>query len=148
MKFVATGELGRLVRWLRLLGYDVAYYAQSDMGGAVAAALHTRRILLTRQGRIQPSQIIRIVQVKGERVEEQLRQLRRLGLIRTRRPLAFDRCNVCNMPLRAVTKARVRRTLPAFTFRTQQRFSQCPTCRRVYWPGSHWARVTRMVKRL
>lgn len=148
VRFIATGELGRLARWLRLLGYDAVYYTGADPVGAIALAIRQHRVLLTRQGSLRSSKVIPIVQIKDEQIRRQLGQLKRSGLIEFQARQWFERCNVCNCPLVSVPKGRLRGRVPAFTYRTQRRFYRCQRCRRIYWQGSHLGRVRRFLKRL
>jgi uncharacterized protein with PIN domain len=38
--------------------------------------------------------------------------------------------------------AEVSERLPPYVRATQTRFSECPGCGRVYWPGTHWERMS------
>ena len=53
----------------------------------------------------------------------------------------FSRCLNCNEVLQTVTKAEVADRLPLYVFQTQNQFSRCPQCQRIYWPGTHWTNM-------
>jgi uncharacterized protein with PIN domain len=70
----------------------------------------------------------------------------RFDLARSAAP--FTRCLRCNDPLQAVPKEAVLERLPATTREHYQEFRQCPACARVYWAGSHYQRMQRLVDEL
>ena len=79
------------------------------------------------------------VLVESHHLEEQLRELAARGVIAG--PLEHTRCPVCNTLLQEVPRAEVRGKVPPYVYQTQQEFYTCPTCGRVYWPGTHWQNV-------
>jgi uncharacterized protein with PIN domain len=146
--FLADCNVGRLARWLRVLGHDAAYEARIADPELVARALAEGRVLLTRdvdltQRRVIANGTLRTVLLKSDRVEDQLRQvLREFDL--TGPDLEGDgltRCLECNVELELRQKEQVGPLLPPYVRATQKRFSQCPRCDRVYWPGTHWQRM-------
>ena len=142
MKFLLTREVGRLARWLRILGYDARYEPSVNTSICVLAAIKEDRVLVTRNRRIGRRHAGTIVCLVSDDVKAQLRELGgRLGL-RWDASKMFTRCLVCNRPLEAVAKDSVRDRVPEFVFTTQEQFHQCPACRRVYWRGTHWGHVT------
>jgi len=146
--FLADCNVGRLARWLRVLGYDAAYEPRIADPELVARALAEGRVLLTRdvdltQRRVIANGTLRAVLLRTDRVEDQLRQvIEEVGLVAA----AFDgqgltRCLECNVELETREKAKVAHLLPPYVQATQERFMQCPRCERVYWPGTHWQRM-------
>ena len=139
-RFLCDAMLGRLARWLRLLGYD-ARYADLPDEALVALARVEGRVLLTRDTRlvrrpdVGPHGFIR-----HDRVPEQLRQVAadfRLGPDR-----AGTRCLRCNVALEALPREGAAGRVPPHVWRTQHQFTRCPSCARIYWPGTHWDRMT------
>ncbi len=144
-RFVADAMLGRLARWLRVLGYDTAYDAGADDPQVVQRAVREGRVLLTRDRRLPQEWWIDAVIVL--QANTPLAQLSELG---TRLPLdpqrrLFTRCTLCNALLEPATLDAVRELLPARVVAEQQRFARCPDCRRVYWEGSHTQRMRRLL---
>jgi uncharacterized protein with PIN domain len=143
-RFLADSNVGRLARWLRALGYDAAYEAHVADGELVRRALAEERVLLTRdldlmQRRVIASGQLRAVLLKHDAVDEQLRQVAaELGLDTE---LALTRCLECNLELVYRTPAEVAQLVPPYVRATQDRYSQCPSCGRVYWAGTHWTRM-------
>ncbi|MBO0686418.1 MAG: Mut7-C RNAse domain-containing protein [Candidatus Dormibacteraeota bacterium] len=146
-RFLADCNVGRLARWLRVLGYDAVFDSRSDDRELVARALAEGRVLLTRdvdltQRRVIASGTLRTVLLAADRVDEQLRQvLRELHLASPGPDGGLTRCLECNVALEDREKAQVEHLLPPYVRVTQHRFSQCPDCGRVYWPGTHWERM-------
>jgi len=148
MKFLLTREVGRLARWLRILGCDARYESSANTSACVLAALKEDRVLVTRNRRIGRRHAGTIVCLSSDDVKAQLRELgQRLGLLWDASQM-FTRCLVCNRPLEAVAKDSVRERVPEFVFQTQEQFHQCPACRRVYWRGTHWGHVTEVLEEI
>lgn len=144
MRFFADCNVGKLARWLRMLGYDVLYYPSIDDDVLVCRALREGRVILTRDTDIALRKDIRnCVYITSDRTVEQVRQvISELGLkVDTSR--LRPRCAVCNEPLQDVQKESVRDQVPPYTYSVQQRFCRCSVCGRIYWHGSHVERVLR-----
>jgi len=151
-KFIATGELGRLAKWLRILGFDTALVAPRQDGSErreiVLRSLREERVILTRSSRMSLYAGTRLVQVKSDFVEDQVAQvLKELGLgVDT--ALLFSRCVVCNEPLAEVPKDSVRGDVTPYIFETQERFKRCGACGRIFWQGTHWALVQKFLQKI
>lgn len=144
MRFLADNMLGRLATWLRLLGYDTAYLPHTDDHELARAARAENRILLTRDVELTRRRGIRSVLIESEQIAEQLRQVFRELRLTARE--AFSRCAECNVTLDAVSQAAVRGEVPPYVYQTQTRFRRCPRCGRVYWRGTHWARMVAQIE--
>ena len=143
-RFLADCNVGRLARWLRALGYDATYHARIGDAELVAHALAQGRVLLTRdselvQRRPVASGAVRTILLRSDQVEAQLRQVKdELGLDLE---LALTRCLECNEELEPRSAVEVAERVPPYVRATQVRYSECPTCSRVYWAGTHWSRM-------
>lgn len=137
-------HLGALARRLRLLGLDVAYRNDATDDELVARAETEDRLLLTRdRGLLRRRALRRAAYVRGDRVDDQVTDV----LDRFRLPLApFTRCVACGGRLDDVVKSEVMDRLEPGTRRTQDEFSRCVTCERLYWRGAHWDRLRRWVE--
>ncbi|MHC4764512.1 MAG: Mut7-C RNAse domain-containing protein [Planctomycetota bacterium] len=122
-RFMADAMLGRLARWLRILGLDTAYEAHIDDGDLVRRAVGQRRIIL-------------------EAPMAQLREIEAVFAIR-RDARPFTRCSRCNTPLDPAARDDVRGEVPARVLLGHKRFLRCPGCLRIYWSGSHVVRIRR-----
>lgn len=144
-RFIADVMLGRLAKWLRLLGYDTLYSAYADDTDLVRVALAQRRILLTRNVELTHRRGVNTVLIQNELIKDQLREVVRLLDLDPRVELneqgAFSRCVVCNQVLRQVDRISVQKRVPPYVYQTLTQFKECPECGRVFWQGSHWARI-------
>jgi uncharacterized protein len=144
-RFVADVHLGRLARYLRLLGFDTLYDNDLDDAGLARLTSRERRILLTRDvGLLKRSAVVRGQWLRSREPEKQVEQLvDALHLRRAIRP--FTRCMICNGPLSAVARREVDGLVPPRVYRRFRAFSRCRDCRRVYWRGTHFLRLQRLV---
>jgi hypothetical protein len=146
-RFLADAMLGRLARWLRGLGYDTVWEADISDAELARRALAEARTILTRD-RAFPEEwrLADLLVLDSEEPLAQLRQVaRRFGLDPSR-PL-FTRCLVCNALLVPASRARVAGRVPPRVLAARERFSACPACDKVYWEGSHTARMRRVLLR-
>jgi uncharacterized protein len=143
-RFLADSNVGRLARWLRAYGYDAAYAPHVDDSQLIGRALAEGRVLLTRDSGLMQRRVVargslRAVLLRSDQVAEQLRQV--VGELELAGDRALSRCLECNVELEPRPKAEVSERLPPHVRATQTRFSECPRCGRVYWPGTHWQRM-------
>jgi len=145
-RFLADAHLGRLARYLRLLGFDTRY--GNDPGDRALAELSTRehRILLTRdRALLMRREITHGCYIRAGRPLAQLAYvLERCDLHRLMRP--FTRCMKCNAPLQQVSKAEVLEQLLPATRAHYEEFWRCCGCGQVYWKGGHYARLQELVQ--
>ncbi|KZS82038.1 Mut7-C RNAse domain-containing protein [Mycobacterium persicum] len=147
-RFVVDVNLGRLARLLRLLGLDVWWSSAADDPALVDVSVAQQRILLTRdRGLLKRRAVTHGLFVHSQNPEEQtLEVIRRLDLRQRLAP--FTRCVRCNGRLAAVSKDEVMDRLEPLTRRYYQEFNHCLDCGRIYWAGSHHARLVRQVDTL
>ena len=140
--------LGRLARWLRILGHDVAYFRRIEDADLVDLAARERRILLTRDTRLVQRKTARgAVLIRSHLLEEQLRQMVLWNREALLAPRLCRRCLECNEATVLVPKASVRDRVPAYVFKTQSRFLECPSCGRIYWRATHVQDMLRRLRR-
>lgn len=133
-RFLVDGMLGRLAKWLRAAGHDVVYEAPFDDLLLADRARQEERVLLTRDHELARRRDLRCLLVEEEDLDGQLRQVLRLFPP----PKERSRCMRCNVPLEEVPPSAVQDFVPPYVRKHQDRFWLCPSCRRVYWQGSHW----------
>jgi uncharacterized protein with PIN domain len=147
-RFVVDVHLGRLARYLRMLGFDTLYSKDYDDEELACLACEERRILLTRDRGLLKRRIVS----HGYWVREtdpwsQLREIfARLDLYASVR--SFQRCIRCNSLLAQVTKKQIQGRLEPDTLRYYEQFWICKGCRQIYWEGSHYLRMQRLVQEL
>lgn len=145
-KFLADAMLGKLARWLRILGYDTAYERVIADDELIRRVLREGRWLLTRDRYLAQRRVLRgrLTLLYSDDVVDQLRELasdQRLEL--KLGPETASRCAACNARLIPVPKSQAVQEVPPFVAIEQDAFARCPQCGRLFWPGSHWQRLTR-----
>jgi len=141
MRFVADVMLGRLARWLRILGYDTLYSNTYRDEELARIADMEGRCLLTRDRELLSRYMVgRAYLVVSDDVFEQLRELVKMFDIGTEEA-ALSRCVSCNSEIREVGKDEVRDHVPDYVFRTAPRFYRCDGCSKIYWSGTHVSKI-------
>ena len=149
MKFILTPELGRLSKWLRILGFDTVYFNSTNFSALLIQALRDNRIIITRNARlISKCRVTRTVQVKHDEVTQQLKQVLLELNIKPDKHAMFTRCIMCNTELKAADKQSIKGKVPEYVFKTQDKFFSCASCQRVYWQGTHWGKVASIIKKI
>ena len=134
IRFVAEDTLGRLAKWLRLLGFDTVYerepFAKRMQGGG--------RIRLTRTREVyQKNRPGRVLFIDADGYMKQIRQVVDELDLSLSDIQPFTRCIRCNGPIRPTDKNGVFGQVPDYIWETNEAFKQCINCDRIYWPGSH-----------
>jgi uncharacterized protein with PIN domain/sulfur carrier protein ThiS len=147
-RFVLDGHLGRLASHLRMLGLDCLYNNAYEDGELVRISVAEERCLLTRDRLLLMHKVItQGCLLRSLNPSEQLYQVvRRYGLVKWIRP--FERCMKCNHPLEGVSKESVLEKLEPLTKKHYDEFKYCPSCDQVYWKGSHYEKMSRMIETL
>jgi hypothetical protein len=140
-RFFCDEQLGKLARWLRIIGQDTLYERQIADADLIARARAEGRIVLTRDRRLpERAAGVEIIVLAENYPALQLREVARLfaGRMSIR---VFSRCVACNGEIEPVAKAGLEGQVPPFVFATQNEFTRCRDCGRVYWQATHRARV-------
>ncbi len=130
--------LGRLARWLRLLGYDAAYWRTGSDGELMRQAQAEGRLIVTRDRGLAGRRGVRALLIAAETLDEQIVEAR-AALAAWPAPEPFTRCPECNGALGELPHAEARDLVPPYVWHTQPHFRRCPDCGRVYWPGTHYS---------
>jgi len=148
-RFAAERTLGKLARWLRLLGFD-AVFEKEISGGQFLNNLKPGTILLTRTKQVYEtlSASHRLIFIESNNTENQLRQvIGELGIeLEDTRP--FSRCLECNAVNTVIEKDRIHGQVPDYVWDNNTVFQSCPECKRIYWPGSHTERSLERIKEI
>lgn len=138
-RLLVDAMLGRLARWLRLMGYDAAYLADTDDLAVVRLARAEGRRVLTRDREMAARRAVDAVLIDAQTLDAQLDEV--LVAIGPPPEDAPPRCTECNTPLEPLDRAAAKGRVPPYVWRTHDDFTYCPGCRRVYWRGTHWRRI-------
>jgi uncharacterized protein len=136
--------LGKLVRWLRMLGHDVIYSVEFNDSELLELAKKEERVLLTKDLELYKRAISKSIDayyVEGKAEPERLAQVaKRYGLT-----LAIDmdksQCPICNTRLNLTQKEQIQNELEKNTFAYYDKFWKCPNCGQIYWQGAHWTPI-------
>ena len=142
VRFLLDNHLGRLARYLRLLGFDTLYFNNRYDDAQLAQMAEERNcILLSRdRGLLKRSQVVYGFWLRSKEPEEQLRAvLHRYGLGDEIRP--WRRCLRCNGTLQAVDKEKILQRLEPKTRLHYDEFHICGECEQIYWKGSHFEKL-------
>jgi len=143
--------VGKLARWLRMLGFDSVFFSGEDDSQIVRRALVEGRILLTRDTGIMKRRVVnngrlKAVLFRSEEPEQQMQQLVSSLDIKTQsRP--FTICLECNQQLIDKSPAEVKDRVPPYVYKTQTQYMECPLCHRIYWRGTHWQAMLNKLKK-
>lgn len=149
MNFIADGMLGKLTRWLRMLGYDVKYSNKLDDSQLTMIAKKERRVLLTRDLKLYRQATAKRVDafyLQGEKEEEKLAEVARRFNIELDIDMTKSRCPKCNTTVKPISKGKIEGKVERKTFIHYDKFWQCPECRQIYWQGAHWKRIRKTLK--
>jgi uncharacterized protein with PIN domain len=159
MKFIADSMLGRLARWLRLLGHDTLYFSSIEDRRLLKIAREESRTLLTRD--------TRLVKMKGLqnflllRENDTFQQLK--TVITTFDLVPYDqlskggfeiphsihsRCSLCNSPLADIPLEHVRPFVPDYVYRTSAAMKKCVHCSKFYWKGTHHEKLRKKLREI
>ncbi len=144
LRFSLDSSLGRLARWLRLLGHDAAWEKGDTLQIALSRARAEGRFLLTRSSGIArlglspPPEGLLVV--RSSTLNDQLLELARQKPIFPRAD-PFSRCAVCNIRLEEADLQQARESVPSYVAKTQDSFQVCPSCNRIFWGASHTSKI-------
>jgi uncharacterized protein with PIN domain len=138
VKFAADRMLGRLTRWLRILGADVIADKACDGPALLARSRREGRIMITRDKRLRTA--ADVLWLASDDLREQL------ATVLTQWPFdpgarLFTRCSQCNTPIESVDRFAVANRVPPYVYASQELFAQCPGCGRIYWNATHRERM-------
>ena len=144
MKFLVDGMLGKLARWLRILGNDVIYSVEFDDSELLELAKKDERVLLTKDLKLYKRAISRGLDyyyVEGKTEPDRIAEVaKRYSL-----PLVIDmdksHCPICNTKLAAASKEQLQNELEKNTFTYYSKFWKCSNCGQIYWQGAHWTQI-------
>ena len=144
MKFIADAMIGKLTRWLRILGHDVKYLKTAEDSILIKTARDEKRILLTKDKELYykaRASGIDTYLIEGKSRNEVLAELaRHFGFV-LEMNMDNSRCPKCNGEVISVSKKEVADKLNKSTYSFYDSFWSCSVCGQIYWKGSHWKRI-------
>jgi uncharacterized protein with PIN domain len=144
LKFMTDGMLGKMTRWLRMMGHDVEYSTTMSDGDLLVVAKDEKRILLTRDLELYKQAIVKGLEafyVGGQSEAERLADLSKRFGIDLNIDMSSSRCPKCNTPVHPTSKNKIAGKLEKNTLEHYSEFWNCRICGQVYWQGAHWTRI-------
>jgi len=140
--------LGKLAKWLKILGFDTVYLNRAEDSELLILARREKRVLLTKdQELLQAAAGLPRLFIESDDWPEQLAQV--LDAFRLRdRAKPHSRCLLCNVELKRISKRMAKNLVTPFVFERAPSFAICPSCGRVFWPGSHYEDMDLKIARI
>lgn len=146
-KFAADEMLGRLAKWLRILGFDTVYRKQISDYELLALASRENRIILTRDRKLRAkSRTTPIVEIHEEAYLAQAKEVLTALHLPLRLEDVFSLCLDCNVPVDRIPKEEVSGKVPPYVWQKHDPFHHCPQCGKIYWGGSHYGNTVEKIK--
>ncbi|MDI7259627.1 MAG: Mut7-C RNAse domain-containing protein, partial [Thermodesulfobacteriota bacterium] len=120
-----------------------------DIHQLIHLARQEDRIILTRNTKLairRPKD--RIITITEDHPSGQLKEVVQKGTLSPDDEKLYTRCLLCNDPIDAIPREEAEGKVPDFIFSQQRDFYQCPTCRRIYWQGSHLENMQKRIEEL
>ncbi len=149
LHFAAERTLGKLAKWLRLLGFDTVFENECD-AGQFLDHLKPGVVLLTRTEKIRNtfSASQRLIFIESNDTGEQLQQVIDELEIEKKDIRPFSRCLMCNVENEIIEKERIYGQVPDYVWENNTVFQSCPECKKIYWPGSHIERSLERIDKI
>ena len=149
--FIADGMLGKLSRWLRILGCDVDYRRDESDSALVLSAKSSHRTLLTGDEALYKQSLKNGAEaflVEGQNNVEKLANVARRFSLNLKLDVLTSRCPVCNAHIKEIAPRHAENLVPPATFRRYRQFWVCTNsrCRKTYWRGSHWSKIKKILE--
>jgi uncharacterized protein with PIN domain len=145
VNFLADSMLGKLARWLRMLGSDVTYDVKLDDLKLLELAKSEKRALLTKDLELYQRAVGKGIDayfVEGKSEAERLAELAKRYGITLEIDMDKSHCPVCNTQLKATLKEGLIGELEKNKFTYYDKFWKCTNCGQVFWQGAHWKQIS------
>ncbi len=138
--------LGRLAKWLRILGLDTEYYKPNKIENIILKSLKENRIIITRNSKISTRKTIKFILLNTDNLSEQIKHIINILKIDIPAEYFFSRCVLCNNKLVEINKELVKDKVPEFVFQINEKFYTCEKCDKIYWQGKHYKSALELKK--
>jgi len=149
MKFICDDMLGKLARWMRILGLDTYYKRDLPDSKLLKIALVEDRVILTRDSKIPKIRNAKnFVWIYSSDPLEQVKEVAQKLKLKIEPVRFFTRCLECNGVLEKIDKEKVKDKVWPYVYKTHENFVSCPNCNRIYWPGTHLQRMEKKLREM
>jgi len=147
-KFISDVHLGKLTRYLRMMGFDVLYKNDFDDEEIMDISLKEKRAILTRdRGILKHGKVIHGYWIRSTKVREQVIEvIKRFDLKNIIKE--FSRCIECNSSLVKTNKDKIVNELPPKVARSIENFYKCPECKKIYREGTHYKKMLSFIQNI
>ncbi len=152
-RFILDVHLGKLAKYLRMLGFDTLYQNKMDDPELAMISNNTKRILLTRDRGLLMRRIVErgLFIRNNDPYDQCLEVIEKLDLWDTIHP--FSRCMVCNQKINTIEISQpefkeIEGLIPTKVKKWYTEYYYCKSCHKVYWKGSHFDRMNEFIEQL
>jgi uncharacterized protein with PIN domain len=146
LKFLVDQMLGKLAKYLRMLGIDAVYFPQTDVSLLIEKAYQEKRTILSRNTKLKHIDgLSDFVFISNDQPDKQLSEMLNYFKIHISHDQLFTRCLTCNQKLVFANHEDVKGKVPSYVFGIQKKFSLCPQCKKVYWEGTHSKKMKEII---
>jgi uncharacterized protein with PIN domain len=144
-KFIADNHLGHIVRYLRVLGFDVCYDTFLSPRKIIEISKKERRIILTKsKGLLKFKEVTHGLYIYPGTTEEQIKRIVDFLDIKSKvKP--FSRCLHCNNLLQTIAKEKIAERIPPKTKAHCDEYTHCTYCDKIYWKGTHFMSMKKVI---
>jgi len=149
LKFLVDSMLGKLARWLRMLGHDTTYNIKLDDSALLELARKESRTLLTRDLELHQRAIAKGIDsyfINGKTESEHLAEVSKQYDLTLEINMDRSHCPTCNTPLKESPKEKLADEVEKNTFIYYNEFWKCLNCGQIYWQGAHWKQISNTLK--
>jgi len=146
-KFIADCHLGKLAKYLRIMGYDTLYFPSIEDDKLIVIANEENRIILTRDRELSQRKNAPVFFLEPIDTKAQLKTLIDHYQLKEY-PTPFSRCIVCNSPLEVIDKENIIHKLPEKVQKHFDYFEYCSVCDRIYWQGDHYRHMMEFLEQV
>ena len=148
IRFLADAMLGKLSKWLRIIGFDTLYYREAEDDKLVKLAIKENRQILTRKTSLRNRKDIKnqLFFISENNPIKQLQEVIEHYGIKIQPHKVFTLCLICNQRLKEISAELAKDRVPDYIANTEKMFSVCPHCKRVFWKGSHYENILKRIE--
>ena len=144
LKFIADCHLGKLAKYLRMMGFDTLFFDSIDDDDLIELSEQEDRVILTRDKLLHEKKNSNTFYLDSIDNLEQLCELDKAFSIKNNRQQ--PRCTLCNVTLKEINKQEILDQVPSKVLKYFDFFEICPKCKRIYWHGSHYKRMMNKIE--
>lgn len=148
MKFIVDEMLGRLAKWMRIIGLDTFYSKSISDYTLLHTAAKEGRFIITKDTRLKDKTKASILLIRKDRYEDQLKEVLKGFGLDIDESKVFSRCLGCNSLLVGINPEEVKGRVPPYVFKVKRSFYKCGLCGKIFWSGTHYSNTIDRLKRL